>query len=127
MTRNVLIDVDTGVDDALGLLLAIHSEAMNVTAITTVNGNVALETATLNTCKIVELTGAMHIPVVPGADQPLKRSTHFEHRIHGADGIGGALADMTPTKKPEHAYAPSYMIELAKSSEKPLTFIMTGT
>ncbi|WYP25889.1 nucleoside hydrolase [Alkalihalobacillus sp. FSL W8-0930] len=126
MTRNVLIDVDTGVDDALGLLLAIHSDEMNVRAITTVNGNVALETATLNTCKIVEMTGAMHIPVVPGANQPLKRSTHFEHRIHGADGIGGALADMTPTKKPEHAYAPSYMIELAKSSEKPLTFIMTG-
>ena len=126
MSRKVLIDVDTGVDDALGILLAIHSDDVDVAAITTVNGNVSLETATLNTCKIVEMTGASHIPVVPGANQPLVRTSYFEHRIHGADGIGGALAEFTPTKKPENDYAADYMIELAKKSTQPLTFIMTG-
>ncbi|MDQ0206832.1 nucleoside hydrolase [Alkalicoccobacillus murimartini] len=126
MSRKVLLDVDTGVDDALGIILAIHSKELDVVAITTVNGNVSLETATLNTCKIVEMTGASSIPIIPGANQPLERSSYFEHRIHGADGIGGALADVHPTKKPENVYAPDYMIELAKSSSQPLSFIMTG-
>ncbi|TSB48417.1 nucleoside hydrolase [Alkalicoccobacillus porphyridii] len=126
MVRKVVLDVDTGVDDALGILLAVHSPELEVQAITTVNGNVSLSTATLNTCKIVEMTGQTSIPVIPGANQPLKRVSYFEHRIHGVDGIGGALKDMVPVKQPESAYAPDAIIHLAKTSSEPLTLIMTG-
>jgi inosine-uridine nucleoside N-ribohydrolase len=42
MTRNVIIDCDTGMDDAVALLLALRSPELNVLGITSVNGNVGL-------------------------------------------------------------------------------------
>ncbi len=95
MKKKVILDVDTGVDDALGILLAIRSGDMDVLGITTVNGNVSLDQATKNTCKILQLLGMEEkIPVVKGADKPLMRASHFEHHVHGNDGLGGALSDM---------------------------------
>ncbi len=46
--KKVILDVDTGIDDAIGIMLAVKSEALDVVGITTVSGNVSLETATTN-------------------------------------------------------------------------------
>lgn len=126
MVRKVLLDVDTGIDDALGMLLAIHSPELEIVAITTVNGNVSLDIATLNTCKIVEMAGDTSIPIVPGANKPLKRESFFEHSVHGTDGIGGALKDVVPKKQPEAGYAADTIIHHAQTTSEPLTLIMTG-
>ncbi|MFC3787353.1 nucleoside hydrolase [Paenibacillus sp. GCM10012307] len=126
MNKKVIIDVDTGVDDALGLLLAIRSGELDILGITTVNGNVSMEQATANTCKILQLAGAEHIPVVQGAGKPMIRSTYFEHRVHGKDGLGGALDDMTQRKQPEEGYAVDFIIEQIREHHGEITLIMTG-
>ena len=51
--RNVIIDCDTGVDDALALLLALRSPAFNVLGITTVAGNAVLDQVVRNTLVVV--------------------------------------------------------------------------
>lgn len=74
MARKILLDVDTGVDDALAIILASKSTDAQLLAITTVNGNVSLEKATVNTLKVLTL---LHkegdIPVIQGAHAPLRR------------------------------------------------------
>lgn len=127
MKKKVILDVDTGVDDALGILLAVRSGKFDVLAITTVNGNVSRDQATINTCKILQLLGCEEsIPVYKGADRPLLRESFFEHRVHGQDGIGGALSDMPVHMKPSEGFAPDVIIEAARRYPGELTLVATG-
>lgn len=90
--RKVIIDADTGIDDALAILYALKSPALRVEGITTVFGNVDVQQATENTLRIIKLAGpAYEVPVAIGADRPLKRPpTGFSAHVHGHNGIGDA-------------------------------------
>ena len=46
--RNIFLDVDTGVDDALALLLAARSPQLNVKGVTCVAGNVPIDRVVRN-------------------------------------------------------------------------------
>lgn len=125
--KKVILDVDTGIDDALGIMLALGSGRLDVLGITTVSGNVSLEQATENTCKILDLLQAgQDLPVVPGAAKPLLRPAFFEHRVHGSDGIGGALRGVRTARQPEGRSAADYMIEQIRRHPGELTLVMTG-
>ncbi|KRF10141.1 nucleoside hydrolase [Paenibacillus sp. Soil766] len=127
MTKKVILDVDTGIDDALGILLAVGSGDMEVLGITTVNGNVSLDQATLNTCKVLQLLGMeQQIPVIKGANKPLLRTTYFEHRVHGKDGLGGALSDMPVHTQATAGHAVDFIIEQVKQHAGEVTLIMTA-
>ena len=71
--QQIILDVDTGIDDALGIILAVKSGIVEIVGITTVSGNISIQTATLNTCKILELIQAKDIPVIQGAVHPVIR------------------------------------------------------
>lgn len=127
MKKKVILDVDTGIDDALGILLAIRSGEMDVLGITTVNGNVSLDQATVNTCKILQLLGMEHeIHVVKGANKPMIRPTFFEHRVHGKDGLGGALIDMPVHVKAAQGHASDFIVDQVKQHDGEVTLIMTA-
>ncbi|HUT15171.1 MAG TPA: nucleoside hydrolase, partial [Anaerolineae bacterium] len=56
----VLLDADTGVDDALGILYLAHAQrqgAVEVVATGTVGGNIHVDLSTRNTLKLWELAG----------------------------------------------------------------------
>jgi purine nucleosidase len=127
MKQKVILDVDTGVDDALGIILAVKSGEFDILGITTVNGNVSLDTATRNTCKILQLLDVeQQIPVVKGAVKPLMRPALFEHRVHGEDGIGGALKEMAVHTQITEGFAPDFIIEQALRYPGEVTLIMTA-
>lgn len=127
MQKKVILDVDTGIDDALGIVLAVRSRQLDILGITTVSGNVSLAKATENTCKILELLDAAErIPVIRGADRPLFRPTVFEHRVHGEDGLGGALSAMQLEKTAADGFAPDFMIASAVRFPGEVTLVMTG-
>src|SRR5579863_3449558 len=92
--RPILIDTDTASDDAVALIMALRSPDVEVKAITTVAGNVAVEQATQNALFTVELCGA-DVPVFSGAAKPLARELQTADWFHGWDGLG------------DHGYAPS--------------------
>ncbi|MCR8632951.1 nucleoside hydrolase [Paenibacillus radicis (ex Xue et al. 2023)] len=127
MKKKVILDVDTGIDDALGILLAIRCGQLDILGITTVNGNVSLDQATVNTCKILQLAGVeQEIPVVRGADKPLMRTSYFEHRVHGQDGLGGALSEMPVLKTVQEGHATDFIIEQVRRQPGEVTLIMTA-
>ncbi len=124
--RQIILDVDTGIDDALGIILAVKSGIADIVGITTVSGNISIQTATTNTCKILELIHAKEIPVIQGAVHPVIREPRYEHDVHGVDGLGGALKDMTPSIEPRDGFAPDFIIRTVKENPGVITLIMTG-
>ncbi|RLG47327.1 MAG: ribonucleoside hydrolase [Thermoproteota archaeon] len=105
MPVKVILDVDTGVDDAVAIMLALSSPEIEVLGITTVSGNVGVDRATENTLKVLEFLGREDVPVAPGARAPLlPPPTGVDERVHGRSGLGGARLP-EPTARPlgEHA------------------------
>jgi purine nucleosidase len=86
--RKIIIDCDPGIDDSLALMLALASPELDIVGITTVSGNVEVNQATENACKVLDLMGRRDIPVYKGASVPLVREFHDATDTHGMDGIG---------------------------------------
>jgi purine nucleosidase len=126
MMRKLILDVDTGIDDAIGIILAVKSRQFDILGITTVNGNVSLESATTNTCKVLDLLGEQDIQVIKGANAPILRKTFFEHGVHGADGLGGAMLDAPMKKQPDEGFAPDFIINSILNFSGEVTLVMTG-
>ncbi|MDD9204939.1 nucleoside hydrolase, partial [Georgenia sp. 10Sc9-8] len=61
--RDVVLDVDTGTDDALALLYALRSPTLRVRAVTCVSGNVPLDRVVANTRRVLGVLGADDVPV----------------------------------------------------------------
>ncbi|HYE82174.1 MAG TPA: nucleoside hydrolase [Clostridia bacterium] len=71
--RKLIIDTDTGSDDAVALIMALKSGEVKVEAVTMVCGNVPLQYATKNALMTIEVTNAEQPPVFAGAAKPLFR------------------------------------------------------
>lgn len=120
--RPVILDVDTGVDDALAILLAVRHAALDVRAITCTGGNAPLAQVVTNTLRVLDAAGAGAIPVAAGAHRPLLEAPQHAAAIHGSDGLADlGLPDSGRTSEPVHA------VELLRrtlaDSEEPLTII----
>lgn len=87
--RPIVIDTDPGIDDAIGILLALASPEFDVRGITTVAGNIGIETTTRNAARLLAFAGRSDIPVLIGARRPLSRPGPEPLGLHGADGVGG--------------------------------------
>lgn len=75
-STSLVLDVDTGTDDAVAIMLAALHPALNLVAVTTVNGNVPLPNTTENTLRVLDHIGRSDIPVYAGAAEPLARTDH---------------------------------------------------
>jgi inosine-uridine nucleoside N-ribohydrolase len=73
VTTRVILDVDTGTDDAVAIMLAALHPGVELVAVTTVNGNVPVETCTDNSLRVLDFIGEAGIPVYEGAAAPLAR------------------------------------------------------
>ena len=85
------IDTDLGVDDALALVLAQRLFGPALASVSTVFGNVPVETATVNARILRRLLGrAETLPVCIGAGCASDGRRPDARRVHGEDGLGGA-------------------------------------
>ena len=106
--RKLIIDADTGSDDAVALMLAYRNlEQSQILGVSVVSGNVPLQQAAINTQYVNELC-ELSIPIYKGESKPMTReykevfssaeaneialsygnlSTSAQH-VHGIDGLG---------------------------------------
>lgn len=87
----VLIDCDTGIDDALALLYlaALHHEGeVELVGATTTAGNVDVTQTAINTRWVLDQCGLEQIPVVPGQPVPLEVPLTTTPETHGEFGLG---------------------------------------
>ena len=66
------MDVDTGGDDAVALLMAGHSAELDLVGVTVAHGNAELTTTVRNTLAVLEAGGLAEVPVYAGAERPLE-------------------------------------------------------
>lgn len=74
MSTKVWMDVDTGCDDAMALILAGHNPSIELLGISTIFGNNTLDVTTYNTKSVCDLAGFENIKIYPGASKPLMRT-----------------------------------------------------
>jgi inosine-uridine nucleoside N-ribohydrolase len=84
----VVLDVDTGVDDACALLFAARHPGLDLRAVTCVAGNSTLDDVVRNTLTVLDVAGAGDVPVGRGADRPLLEAHRSADHFHGRDGMG---------------------------------------
>lgn len=83
MARKVILDVDTGTDDAVATMFAALHPEVELVGVTTVNGNVPLANTTDNTLlRVLDWIGH-EVPMHPGLARPLVR-TNFSGARHFA-------------------------------------------
>lgn len=84
----LLLDVDTGVDDACALLLAAVHPRADLRAVSCVGGNAAVDDVVRNTLVALEAGGRVDVPVARGAERPLLEDPIDARHAHGEDGMG---------------------------------------
>ena len=118
------MDVDTGVDDALALLLALSSPEVELVGVSTVAGNVPLPRTTDNTLRLLQWVGRDDIPVHAGAERPLVRDAVAADDVHGATGLGAA-------QLPEARFSPAgdgveFLLNTLQTRPGQITLAATG-
>ncbi len=86
--ERVIMDVDTGLDDAVALFLAAGMKKLHIEALIATNGNVGLQRTVENTLNIAE-TALLTCPVYKGASKPLVREQVMAGNFHGESGLDG--------------------------------------
>ncbi|MBT5875877.1 MAG: nucleoside hydrolase [Candidatus Latescibacteria bacterium] len=118
MSMRIILDTDTGVDDALAILLAMRSPELTVEAITAVSGNVHVDHCVRNILMTLELLELESIPAVArGEDGPLASAVTLADNVHADDGLGGVskllLADGQPRySAPQNRLSPTHAVDL---------------
>lgn len=124
--KKIILDVDTGIDDAFAILYAVESKKLDILGITGVNGNVPIDYVMKNTRKILKFMGREDIRTYRGASRPLMTEAHHEFQVHGSDGIGNALDHISVEPEEPTMFAPDFMIEQAEKHQGDITLIMVG-
>ena len=96
----VLIDCDTGIDDALALVYLaglVAAGEVQLRAVTTTAGNVDVTQTALNSTHILRLCGLPDVPVVAGVPTPLAVPLVTTPETHGPHGLGYVIPPETST------------------------------
>ena len=121
----VILDVDTGVDDAVAIMYALTCEELDILGISTVAGNQTLDKTTRNTLAVLEYLGRPEVPVARGAAGPFCRPLHTAPQVHGENGLGNVQLP-EPVKQPEAGDALTCLRRWIEGSAQPVTIIAVG-
>jgi inosine-uridine nucleoside N-ribohydrolase len=105
----VVLDVDTGVDDACALLLAATHPGLDLVAVTCVAGNATVDDVVANTLTVLDAAGRPDVPVARGAARPLLEPARNARHVHGEDGMGD-LGRPRSVRRPD----PRHAVELLR-------------
>ena len=121
----VVIDADTGTDDAIALVMAVNSPELQLEGITTVAGNARLVDTTRNALRLLSYLGRPDVPISKGADRPLKVKNRLAYHYHGPRGLTTRLP--TTDSKPVEARAPEFLHAAADQAGGELEIIALGS
>ncbi len=122
--HKVIIDTDTGSDDAAGMILAASSDRLDILGVTVLYGNVSLHQAAENSLQALEVCD-VEAPVYIGADKPLKKERKEMISVHGADGMGDQNL-IHPKHDEEKGDAIDFILDTIKSDPGEVEIIALG-
>lgn len=126
----MILDLDTGIDDALALAYALSQPQVDLIGVTTTYGNVETSTSIKNTLNILDLFGRSDVPVFAGSRHNWVSTENYVpaeiiYKIHGRNGIGEVELGEAKRKASEMS-AVDFILASAKEYGAELTLVTTG-
>ena len=125
--RKLILDVDTGTDDAVATMLAALHPALDLVACTTVNGNQDIEHTTDNTLRTLAHVGRGDVPVHAGLSRPIARPDFPIPR--GTQDPGVHFVELPlkkATSKVQAANAVEFLIETYRQTNDEIVLVPVG-
>jgi purine nucleosidase len=120
----LLLDTDTGVDDAVAILYALGAPEAELVALTGVAGNVGVDEVTRNNLALLALCGHDDIEVARGAGRPLVAAP-ITASSHGPEGLGYArIPDAQDA--PSSCSAAERLVAHSRAAPGELVLVATG-
>ncbi|WJY89954.1 nucleoside hydrolase [Corynebacterium confusum] len=125
--RKIILDLDTGIDDALALALAVAHEDLELIGVLGTYGNVEVEVGVRNTLALLELLGCDDVPVFVGPQRPGFAVSAASAGIHGANGLGRVELP-APRRQPQPEPAVDFLVRMAHQNRDTgnIVFVPTG-
>lgn len=132
--KKVILDVDTGTDDAIAIMTAAMSEELEVLGVCSVNGNRGINFTTENTLRVVEYLGK-DIPVFRGCSLPMvvsltegrREDIPYKGPKDPQDNVHGDYIDLPPATIHEQPVpAVRWLVDTLMASDGDITLIPVG-
>src|SRR5688572_13599360 len=124
MAIPVILDCDTGTDDAVAIMLAALHPGLDLLGVTTVWGNHDIAHTTDNTLRVLDHVGRGAVPVHAGADGP------FRPRIAPLPGGRPDLAPVLDLPAPRgvagEGTAVEWLVQTLRAATEPVCVVPTG-
>ena len=129
MTRKLILDLDTGIDDALAIAYALGSPEAELIGITATYGNVLMKDSVRNSLAVLDALGADSVPVCPGLPHSSTAEDfavlEISAFIHGRNGLGEAEIAAS-ARRAAPASAVDFIIEASRRYGEELVYVPTG-
>ncbi|GGL77583.1 nucleoside hydrolase [Glutamicibacter protophormiae] len=120
----LLIDNDTGIDDALALAYLCACDHVDIVAVTSTPGNVSADQVAANNRALLTLCGKPEVPVLIGARKPLEIPLVTTEETHGLQGVGYATLPDAGAREGEDRDAVDFWINAARANPGELTVLL---
>lgn len=120
----IILDLDTGIDDALALAYALAHPDLDLIGITGTYGNVPVELGVRNALALLELFGADNVPVYTGPTREGFTVAPISAFIHGRNGLGEIL--LPPPRRTAQGDAVDFLIQSVREHGEELVIVPTG-
>ncbi|XP_063237952.1 uncharacterized protein LOC134539685 isoform X1 [Bacillus rossius redtenbacheri] len=127
----LVVDVDVGSDDAMGLMVVAAAErkgSARLLGVTCVHGNTDLDHVCANALKTLHTIGRLDVPVYRGAHASLVDTMKRAEDIHGGDGFGDfeyeGAPDVETHLQKEHAVL--YLTRVVRETPGSITLLCLG-
>ncbi|WP_068315553.1 nucleoside hydrolase [Polycladidibacter hongkongensis] len=124
--QKLILDVDTGTDDAVAVMLAALHPDLELVGVTTVNGNAEVRYCTENTLRVLDAIDRSDIPVFEGQRKPLVRDDFPVPRFDGdlTDKIHGKYLDVAPaSSKKQQGHAVEFLVETYRNASEEIILV----
>lgn len=127
--KKMILDLDTGVDDAIAIAYALATPDADLIGITSAYGNTLTPISAQNSLKLLEVLGRTDIPVFAGAEHSIDTDSfetmQISMDIHGKNGIGEVELP-EPKRQVESQSAIDFIIDSAHKYGEDLIIVPTG-
>jgi len=128
--RKIILDVDTGTDDAVAIMFAALHPHLELVGVTTVNGNAPIANTTDNSLRVLDFIGRSDVPVYRGLPRPIVRHDFPRPKRFvqdsGEDMHGSTLPLPDPTSRQNDVGAVEYLVETFRSTTQEITLVPVG-
>jgi inosine-uridine nucleoside N-ribohydrolase len=122
---SLLLDVDTGIDDAVALAYLASLPDVEFVAVTASAGNAGVHQVARNTLALLELCGRPGVEVAVGAEAPLEIPLVTTPETHGPQGLGHAVLP-PPSGSVSERDAADLWVQAARARPGELTALITA-